>query len=50
MAILCERIATEQDRQKFTQLVDELNELLDHKDERLRLKQSSPSLGPEPKT
>ncbi|MGO8794518.1 MAG: hypothetical protein ACLQLC_06825 [Candidatus Sulfotelmatobacter sp.] len=41
MAILCERIATEQDRQKFSQLVDQLNEQLDRKDERLRLKRDS---------
>lgn len=46
MAILCERIATEQDRQKFTQLVDELNELLDRKDERLRVNQNSSSIRP----
>ena len=31
MAILCQRIAVEQDRDKFTELVDQLNELLDHK-------------------
>ena len=41
MAVLCERIATEQDPDKFTQLVDQLNELLDRKDERLRLKGES---------
>jgi hypothetical protein len=35
MAILCERIAKEQDHEKFTELVDELNQLLDRKDQRL---------------
>jgi hypothetical protein len=32
---LCQRIATEQDREKFTQLVKELNDLLSVKDHRL---------------
>jgi hypothetical protein len=41
MAMLCERIAAEQDRDKFTQLVDQLSELLDRKDERLRLTSNS---------
>ena len=31
MAILCQRIAVEQDRNKFTELVDQLNELLERK-------------------
>jgi len=35
MAILCQRIAVEQDRNKFTELVDQLNELLEHKERRL---------------
>jgi hypothetical protein len=35
MAILCQRIAVEQDRDKFTELVDQLNELLEHKGRRL---------------
>ena len=35
MAILCQRIAVEQDRMKFTKLVDELNELLEKKEHRL---------------
>jgi hypothetical protein len=35
MAILCERIAKEQDPQKFTQLVGQLNALLDKKARRL---------------
>jgi hypothetical protein len=30
--ILCERIATEQDQEKFVKLVQELNDLLDRKD------------------
>jgi len=41
MAMLCERIAAEQDRNKFTQLVDQLSELLDRKDERLRTRNDS---------
>jgi hypothetical protein len=35
MHILCERIAKEQDHEKFVKLVQELNDLLDHKGERL---------------
>jgi hypothetical protein len=35
MQLLCEQIATEQDRAKFVQLVQELNNLLDHKEHRL---------------
>jgi hypothetical protein len=38
MAILCERIATEQNRDKFARLVDELNDLLDKKESRLAKK------------
>jgi hypothetical protein len=36
MAILCERIAKEQNPQKFTPLVKELNDLLAVKERRLR--------------
>jgi hypothetical protein len=32
---LCERVAVEQDSEKFTQLVDELNTLLEEKERRL---------------
>jgi hypothetical protein len=32
---LCERIATEQDHEKFVRLVEELNDLLNHKQQRL---------------
>jgi len=35
MTTLCQRIATEQDREKFTQLVKEINDLLSVKDHRL---------------
>jgi len=35
MHILCERIAKEQDHKKFIRLVQELNDLLDHKGRRL---------------
>lgn len=38
MAVLCERIAKEQDLAKFKQFVRELNELLKHKEQRLRSK------------
>ena len=34
MTTLCQRIASEQDREKFTQLVKELNDLLSLKDHR----------------
>lgn len=40
MAILCERIAKEQNRQKFTELVQELNKLLELKARRLASKKS----------
>ncbi len=39
MSVLCQRIATEQDRDKFTQLVRELNDLLSAKDHRLEDKE-----------
>ena len=35
MHVLCERIAKEQDHDKFVKLVQELNDLLDHKEQRL---------------
>ena len=35
MQVLCERIAKEQDHEKFVALVQELNNLLDHKEQRL---------------
>jgi len=35
MHILCERIAKEQNHDKFVKLVQELNDLLDHKEQRL---------------
>jgi hypothetical protein len=41
MSSICQRIATEQDRDKFTQLVKELNDLLSVKDHRLEEKQNS---------
>jgi hypothetical protein len=34
MQLLCEQIATEQDHAKFLQLVQELNDLLDHEEHR----------------
>jgi hypothetical protein len=40
MAILCERIAKEQDRQKFTRFVQELNQLLEAKERRFRARPS----------
>ena len=35
MSRLCEQIAKEQDHDKFVKLVQELNDLLDHKEQRL---------------
>lgn len=35
MQFLCERIAKEEDREEFTKLVHELNDLLEHKGQRL---------------
>jgi hypothetical protein len=35
MHSLCERIAKEHDHDKFVKLVQELNDLLDHKEQRL---------------
>ncbi len=35
MNVLCERIAKEQDHDKFVKLVQELNDLLEHKGQRL---------------
>jgi len=40
MHILCERIATELDREKFKKFVHELNVLFDSKERRLELKKS----------
>jgi hypothetical protein len=39
MASLCQRIATEQDRDIFSHLVTQLNELLSRKDQRLEDKE-----------
>ena len=36
MHILCERVAKEQDSDKFVKLVQELNDLLEHKEQRLK--------------
>lgn len=41
MTTLCQRIAIEQDRDKFTQLVKDLNDLLSVKDHRLEEKQKN---------
>jgi hypothetical protein len=49
MTALCKRIAQEKDHQKFTELLQALNELLDGKEQRLQVdavKQSAPSCGP----
>lgn len=35
MHVLCERIAKEQNHEKFVKLVQELNDLLEHKEQRL---------------
>ncbi len=42
MAVLCQQIAVEQDRDKFTKLVDELNELLEEKQQRLQRPAAAP--------
>jgi len=47
MAILCERIASEQDPGKFTKFVDELNELLACKEARLEHRPARP-VSPKP--
>ena len=39
MTSLCQRIATEQDRDAFTRLVKQLNDLLSQKDHRLENKE-----------
>ena len=41
MAILCERIAKEQDPHKFSELVDQLNKLLERKEQRLASRNES---------
>ena len=46
MASLCQRIATEQDREKFTQLVKALNDLLSVKDHRLEDKEKKKDEAP----
>jgi len=43
MTMLCERIAAEQDRNTFMQLVDQLSELLDHREERITSNSSASS-------
>jgi hypothetical protein len=44
MAILCERIATEKDHQKFSRLVRELNDLLDRKERRFEAEENPPRI------
>lgn len=44
MNALCEQIASEKDRHKFSKLVEELNELLEDKQERLDHGRSSSKL------
>jgi hypothetical protein len=41
MAILCERVATEQDRKKYAEFVQQLIDLLDAKDRRLASQEQS---------
>jgi hypothetical protein len=45
MTALCERIATEQDQQKFIELINALNDLLDDKDQRLKDRSTSTATG-----
>ena len=49
MAILCERIAKEQDLAKFKQFVREPNEFLGRKEQRLKNEDSGASAAPEPR-
>ena len=41
--ILCERIAKEQDGEKFSELVRQLNELLENKAQRLEARPTKPA-------
>jgi hypothetical protein len=43
MHILCERIATEQDQEKFSALVSQLNDLLEKKGQRLEPSSTQPA-------
>lgn len=43
MQILCERIAKEQDHKKFSELVSQLNDLLDNKGRRLDDSSANPA-------
>jgi hypothetical protein len=43
MHILCERIAKEQDQEKFSELVSQLNDLLDNKVQRLEPNSTQPA-------
>ena len=43
MHILCERIAKEQDQKKFSELVSQLNDLLDNKVRRLEPSSTQPA-------
>jgi hypothetical protein len=43
MHILCERIAKEQDQKKFSELVSQLNDLLDNKGQRLEPRSTKPA-------
>lgn len=45
MTALCERIATEQDQQKFIELINALNDLLDEKDQRLKARSATGTAG-----
>jgi hypothetical protein len=46
---LCEQIAVEQDHEKFLALIQELNEVLEEKELRLKAAQAKPS-GQQPST
>ena len=46
MTALCERIAKEQDQQKFIELINALNDLLDEKEQRLKARSATASTGP----
>jgi hypothetical protein len=42
MRSLCEQIAKEQDREKFTKLIQELNNLLEHKERQVERPRADP--------
>jgi len=48
MRILCDQIAKEQNHDKFTKLVLELNDLLEHKERRMETRANKPEWNASP--